>query len=197
MRYRGSLVQITESIDRELRSEVETFLNAAARALKTGVQNLGNELGVEIGFLFQQPETFETKVSELAETDSGLSMYLRLTRLWSEPLMKARIDLEHGTWVLPRVAYQPSASGTTAVEPVVAGEPVSEFVKFSFDRLTCFVEEFTCHCVQRRMPAGVTITEIPMAARVAEMPERFRLTFAAGGFPPWSIAFHTSRFEET
>jgi integrase len=50
--------------------------------------------------------------------------------------MKARIDLEHGTWVLSRIAYQPSASGMTAVEPVVAGKPVSEFVKFSAIRIS-------------------------------------------------------------
>jgi hypothetical protein len=62
VRYQGSHIQIMESIDGELRSEVEAFLNAATRALKTGIQNLGKELGVGIGFLFQQPETFERKV---------------------------------------------------------------------------------------------------------------------------------------
>jgi hypothetical protein len=197
VRYQGAHIEITDNIDRELRSEIETFLNAAVRALKTGLQNLGKELGVNIGFLFQQPDTFERRVSELAKTDPALAEYLRQTRLWSEPLMKSRIDLEHGTWVLPRVAYQPSGTSMIAVEPMVAGQPISEFVRFSFDRLACFVEEFTCHCLQRRMPSGITIAEIPLSKRTAEAPERFRLTLAEGGLPAWRIEFHASKFEET
>lgn len=197
VRYQGAHIQITENIERDLRTEIESFLNAAARALKTGMQNIGKELGVEIGFLFQQSDTFERRVSELAKVDLALSEYLRQTRLWSEPLMKSRIDLEHGTWVLPRVSYMPAATSTKAVEPLVAGKPISEFAKFSLDRLMCFVEEFTCHCLRRRMPSGMTITEVPIAARAAEAPERFRVTLATGGFPAWRIAFHTSQFEDT
>lgn len=81
-------------------------------------------------------------------------------------------------------------------EPLVAGKPVSEFVRFSFDRLTCFVEEFTCHCLQRRMPVGITITEIAPVDRPAEAPERFRVTLADGGLPAWRIGFHASPFDE-
>jgi hypothetical protein len=197
VRYQGSHIQIAENIDRELRSEIESFLNTAARALKTGMQNLSKELGVDIGFLFQHPDTFERRVSRLARTDPALSEYLRQTRLWSEPLIKSRIDLEHGTWILPRVAYQPSGAGTKAVEPVVAGKPISEVVQLSFDRLARFVEEFTCHCLQRNMPPGISITEIPMAKRTVEAPERFRLTLAVGGLAAWRITSDASRFEET
>jgi hypothetical protein len=34
-----------------------------------------------------------------------------------------------------------------------------------------------------RMPQGVAITEIPIAERLAESPERFRLTLQQGGHP--------------
>jgi hypothetical protein len=34
---------------------------------------------------------------------------------------------------------------------------------------------------------GVTITEIPLLKRAAENPERFQVTLALGGLPPWSI----------
>ncbi|PYV20396.1 MAG: hypothetical protein DMG27_23150 [Acidobacteria bacterium] len=74
---------------------------------------------------------------------------------------------------------------------------MSEFVKFMMDRLTCFVEEVTAHCLQARMPAGISVTEIPLSQRVSEMPERFQLTLASGGMPVWSITYHQSAFEET
>jgi hypothetical protein len=61
---------------------------------------------------------------------------------------------------------------------------------FGTDRM----EELT---VQRLLPVGITVTEIPFAQRVVEAPERFGLTLTNGGMPPWRLEFHDSSFEET
>jgi hypothetical protein len=197
VRRQGPHIHIEESIDKDLRREVESFLNAATRALKTGMQNLGKSLSVDISFLFKKPDTFAKGVAALEKTDPVLAEYLRRTRLWSEPLLTIRNDMEHETGVLSRITYTPTGTGVMAGEPVVAGAPVTQFVSHSFDRLICFVEEFTAHCLQRRMPPGITITELAQADRLAEAPERFRVTLAIGGLPPWRIEFHESRFDET
>jgi hypothetical protein len=47
------------------------------------------------------------------------------------------------------------------------------------------------------MPQGATITEVPLLKRAAENPERFQVTLALGGLPPWSITYHQTAFEET
>jgi hypothetical protein len=47
------------------------------------------------------------------------------------------------------------------------------------------------------MPPGIAITELATADRLAEAPDRFRVTFYIGGLPPWRIDFHASRFAET
>lgn len=193
----GDRVHIQENINRDLRREVESFLNTSVRTMKTGLQNLGKSLNVDIGFLFKQQTAFESGVAELEKGDPALATYLRHTRIWSEPVLKSRIDLEHSTWVLPKVVYTPTRMGVSVGEPEVAGRPVSEFVRDAFDRLTCFVEEFTAHCLQQRMLAGITIAEIPLAQRPPEAPERFKLTLVFGGVTPWRIAFHASTFEET
>ena len=172
-------------------------MNAGARALKTGMQNLGKSLNVDIGFLFRKPESFEKGIAGLEKTEPELAEYLRRTRLWSEPLLKSRNDLEHEAGVLSRVTYTPAGNGVAATEPVVAGIPVTQFVGHSFDRLICFVEEFAVHCLKRQLPPGIAITELALADRLAEAPERFRVTLASGGLPPWRVAFHTSRFDET
>jgi hypothetical protein len=197
VRRQGPHIHIDESIDKDLRREVESFLNAATRALKTGMQNLGKSLSVDISFLFKKPDTFAKGVAALEKTDSALAEYLRHTRLWSEPLLTSRNDMEHETGVLSRISYTTTGTAVVAGEPVVAGAPVTQFVSHSFDRLVCFVEEFTAHCLQNRMPPGITLTELPLADRLAEAPERFRVTLALGGFPPWRIKFHESRFDET
>ena len=85
----------------------------------------------------------------------------------------------------------------TASEPTIAGQPVTAFVKLMTDRLLCFVEDVTVHCIQRRMPGGVSITEIPLPRRAAQMPLRFQTTLAIGGMPPWQIHYHVSTFEAT
>jgi hypothetical protein len=197
VRQQGTHIHIAETIDKNLRREVESFLNAATRALKTGMQNLGNSLNVDVGFLFSKPATFEKGVAALENTEPDLAEYLRRTRLWSEPLLKSRNDLEHELGVLSRVTYTPAGTGVAANEPIVAGMPVTQFVRHSFDRLICFVEEFAVQCMKRQLPSGSTITELALADRLVEAPERFRVTLASGGFPPWRIAFHASRFEET
>ena len=86
--------------------------------------------------------------------------------MWSEPMLKSRIDLEHGTWVLPGTGYAAENGEVKANEPTVAGKPVSEFVDYTLDRLCCFVEELSSHCLRRKMPGGVTLIEIPVANRV-------------------------------
>lgn len=196
-RLKGRAIHIEENIDNELKKEVESFLNAAVRALKQGMQDLATELQVNIGFLFQKQVAFDTGLAALQTTDPFLAEYLRQTRTWSERLMEKRIALEHHAWMLPPIVYSDTANGIKADESLISGQPVSEFVKFMLDRLACFVEEFTAHCLQRRMPAEITITEIPLAHRLAETPERFRVTLAHGGMPPWTIVYHRSSFEET
>lgn len=193
----GGNIHVQESIDKDLRSEIETFLNAATRCLKTGMQNIARELGANIGFLFQQKDAFERGIAILQATDPDLAAYLQQARTWSEPMLKSRIDLEHGTWVLSRTGYVAENGAVRANEPTVAGKPVSEFVDFTFDRLCCFVEELSSHCLRGKMPEGVMLTEIPLANRVAEVPERFRVGLENGGQPSWRIAFHESRFEDT
>ena len=170
-------------------------MNAATRSLKTGMQNLGKSLNVDVSF-YSKAGDFP-KGSGGLETDPDLAQYLRNTRFWSEPLLKSRNDLEHELGVLSRISYTPTRSGVALNEPILAGMPVTKFVEHVFDRLICFVEEFSAYCLQRRLPPGITITELPLADRVVEVPERFRLTLVLGGLPTWRIAFHTSKFEET
>ena len=196
-RVQGRSIQIDESIDKELRRQFESFLNAAVRAIKQGMQGLGSELKVNIGFMFKRQGAFDAGIAALQATDSLLAEYLRQTRTWSERVVEIRNDVEHKGWTLPRVNYAQAGGGITAAEPEISGETVTQFVKYMIDRLCCFVEEFTAHCLQRHMPAEFTITEIPPANRLTEAPERFRVTLTCGGRPAWQIAFHSSSFEET
>lgn len=196
-RRRGPTIQVDESIDRELGQQTYAFLNAATRALKTGMQDLAAQLHVDIGFLFQKEAAFELGLTTMSRADAALADYLRHTRAWSAILLARRNAVEHEGWTLPRVSYAPADGGVRASQPRVTDQPVSAFVTFMFDRLICFVEEVTAYCLQKKMPAGITLTELTLAGRLAEVPERFKITVAIGGMPSWSISFHATPFEET
>jgi hypothetical protein len=197
-RVERNAIHVDESVDRELGQEAEAFINAAARAIKKGMQEVAAVLGVNIGFLFQKQAAFEAGVAALQASDPALADYLRQARtVWSELLQDARNAVEHEGWTLPRVLYTRIAAGVQATEPQIAGRPVTEFASFILDRLACFVEEVTAHLLMRKSPALMALAEIPPPDRKPDVPERFRLTLANGGMPPWVISFHASSFDET
>jgi hypothetical protein len=196
-RLKGRTIHVDEDVDRELGQEADAFLNAATRALKKGMQDVANLLGVNIGFLFQKQAGFDAGIAALDASDPALAAYLREARTWSERLVDARNAVEHDGWTLPHIAYSRTDSGVTAAEPIIDGQPASAFAAFILDRLSCFVEEVTAHCLQRKVPTGVTLTEVPRQERPEDVPERFLPTLSVGGMPPWSIAYHGASFEET
>jgi len=189
-------ISVNESIDKEFGQQADSFLNAATRALKKGMQNVAAVLKVDIGFLFQKQAAFELGIAALEKLDPPLADYLRQTRIWSERLLDARNAIEHEGWTLPRTTYARTDKGIAAIEPMISGAKASAFSSFIFDRLACFVEEVTAHCLQRQLPTDITVTELPREIRPVEMPERFRLTIINGGMRPWTIGFHSTSFEE-
>ena len=197
-RVERNSIHVDESVDRELGQEAEAFINAAARAIKKGMQDVATVLGVDIGFLFQKQAAFEAGVAALQASDPAFADYLRQTRaVWSELLQDARNAVEHEGWTLPPVRYARTGDRIQAAEPQIAERPATEFAAFVFDRLACFVEEVSAHLLARKLPALMALAEVPQPDRPEDVPERFRLTLANGGMPLWVIAFHASSFDES
>jgi hypothetical protein len=196
-RLQGHVIHIDKPIDRALQKEVDDFLNNAVRAIKHGMQNLMNVLQINIGFLFKKDNAFEHGVADLAKKHPELAAYLRETRKWSERLVLSRNNIEHDGWMLPRVEYIENAGQIDVKEPHISGQPVTEFVRYILDRLCCFIEEMTVYALQAQMPENFSVTEIPLAQRKPECPERFQPALALGGMPLWAIAYHESTFEKT
>jgi len=192
----GNNIRIDESIDRDLRTKVESFLVAAARVLKKGLQEYSVFLGKDIGFLFKKETTFLNEIGALRTVDPLLADYLVSVRTWSEPLQLTRNSIEHATWVPPKITYRQNGQKVEALEPQLVQMPVSQYVDFTTDRLSCFIEEFSVHCLQQKLPQEITLTEIPVGKRVPELPEKFHITPTIGGFPVWQLKYHSARFED-
>jgi hypothetical protein len=196
-RILGNTVQIDENVDRQLSKFTDDFLNTAVRAIKHGMQSLSEILKVDIGFLFQKHSAFVKGLADLKQSDPLLADYLEQARTWSDRLVETRNDVEHKGWKLAKIKYSSSVNVVAAEEPEICGQKVTKFASFTLDRLLCFAEEVTIHCLQRRMPNDISITEVALADRDPDCCVRFRRTTVAGGAPIWRIQYHQSRFEET
>jgi hypothetical protein len=193
----GGAIQIDGSIDRQLRKAVDEVISNAGRTMKDRMQAVLRAANLNIGFLYKQQSAFENGIKILSQKNPQLADYLTKTRLkWSERLTKCRTDLEHGTWVLPKVRYVVHGNSMQVVEPQVNGQPVTEFASHVVDRLCCFAEDLIAHALQAHMPNGVSISEIPIAERNPEIVERFRPALVRGGASIWEISYHDSKFEE-
>jgi hypothetical protein len=183
---------------RSFRREIDSFLYDAAKALKEGTQKAGKATGMDIGFLFQKQGPYQKGLEALKGSDPILADYVEKTRnRWSERLINARNNLDHGGWTLPKTRYEVrNGNQIFAQQPRIDGTPAAEFVSFMFDRLSCFVEEFLTYCFQKRLPSGAEIAEIPVASRPPQAPQRFQLTLQVGGRPAWRLQYSERRFEE-
>jgi hypothetical protein len=190
---------VDENIDLELKKQVESFISTASRIVKERMKGLLKILDTNIGFLFQQKGAFNNGVVRLRPSDAALADYLVETRAkWCNRLMTIRNDLlEHGTWSLDRVRYEQIGTSVRAIEPLVDGQPVTEFVGHIMDRVCCFVEELCTHALQARMLHDVSLTEIPLSERKPENVARFRVALIDGGTPIWVLAYHDAKFEDT
>lgn len=193
---RGRTVNISESIDRSLKRDLESFLNTAVRTIKHSLQVLAKDLGVDIGFLFQKDSAFQVGIAKMRALDPMLADYLLATRQWSEPLILTRNNLEHGAIPSPKVSYVLDSLPVRAEEPECEGEPITEYTNRVLDRICCFVEEITVSCLRKRLPKGFDVTEIPLVERDSSNPVRFHVTVTPGGRQSWALRAHTKRFIE-
>jgi hypothetical protein len=192
-------IYVDENIDLELKKQVESFIGTASRIVKERMKGLLKILDTNIGFLFQKEAAFDNGVARLSQSDPALADYLVQTRTkWCERLMTIRNDLlEHGTWSLERVRYEQTDTGVRAIEPLVDGQPVTQFVTHVLDRVCRFVEELCAHALQARMLHDVSLTEIPLNERKTENAARFRVALVGGGTPLWTITYGDAKVEET
>jgi hypothetical protein len=190
----GRVVHIRENIDRSMKRDLESFLNTAVRTIKQSLQAFAKDLGVNIGFLFQKESPFQAGVRKTRVSDPTLADYLLATRLWSEPLLLMRNDLEHGTSPAPKVSYALDNSAVRAEEPIIDGQPITKYANEVLNRICCFVEEITIFCLGRQLPRGFEITEVPHPERDPIAPSRFHVTVTPGGRQPWLLVAHTREF---
>lgn len=197
VRFVNGYIHIDENIDKSLARLVNEFLSAATRSFKDRMQRVTISLEVDIGFLYQKDAPFERGVAELEKQNPRLAAYLWEARVWGGALVEARNGLDHGGWRLEITPIAEAGGKVSVTEPTINGVAVTQWVASVVDRIACFVEDVTVHCIQQRFGIGIALAEIPLAERDAEMPVRFKPIAIDGVTLEWEIQYHNSKFEET
>jgi hypothetical protein len=190
-------IHVTEHIDRQLGRLTSDFLTGATRSLKDRMQHVTRALRLDIGCLYQEQAKFERGLAKLQTIDAPLAEYIRQTRAWSHTLVTIRNNLDHGDWELPRAIVCEVDGRVTVAEPLIEATPVTQWVADMTDRVLCFIEDVVAHGIQKKMPQGLTLTEVPIPKRSSELALRFQNAIAGGGLPSWEIRYHMTKLNET
>jgi hypothetical protein len=95
----STAIHVEQAIYKEFRKQVEEVIGTAGRVCKDRMQDVLRTLGVEIGFLFKQQDTFEREIANLTAKSPEFADYLTQTRAkWSQRLVLQRnaIDIKGG-----------------------------------------------------------------------------------------------------
>jgi hypothetical protein len=194
IRYQNG-IHIDQTIDEPLLHSLETIIKNGAGAAKQ-LQGLTSIFGVKIGFMFDKNPGFEAGVTAMESTDPLLADYLRETRKWLQPLTLVRNNLEHKSFVAPRIQYGRKPGDAFEVrEPEVLGLPLTSFVPVILSRLNRFIEEVVIRSMQTAMPSPMTITEVSVGKRDTLKPERF-VAGLIGQAQPWQIIYSDDAFDD-
>ncbi len=193
--YYQNGVHVTEPIEQRLHKLVQSLIMDASRVAKK-VQKLAAIFGIAVGFLFQKKPAYERGLQSLEKADPQLAAYARESRKWLEPLRLMRDELEHGTFVPPKLRYAATDDGIRVDEPSILGLRVTDYARVLLSRLNRFVEEVLAWCIQRGLPDPLMLTEITAADRDPVKVERFRVTIKGQGEEPWAIVYSEDDFDQ-
>jgi hypothetical protein len=99
-------------------------------------------------------------------------------------------------WNLSNVKYTFSDGVVSMVEPLIEGEPISEYVERVFSILALAIEEVIMYGFQRSLTGPITIVETQPGQRDPINAQRFRRTLRDSE-PTWQLKWTGKGFYET
>ena len=186
---------LSERIDNPLRSHTVRFLEMADAIVK----NLPSAMKffvINIDYMADREQRFAKGCERNEAKHPELVAYLRKLRPSlldiEERFRKMRVE----GWNLSNVKYTFSDGVVSMVEPLIEGEPVSEYVERVFSILALAIEEVMMYGFQRSLTGPIAIVEIPLEQRNPINAQRFRRTLRDSE-PTWQLKWTGKGFYES
>lgn len=186
---------LSERIDNPLRSYTVSFLEMADTIIKN-LPSAMKFLGINIEYMTDREQRFAKGCERNEAKHPDLVAYLRELRPslldMDERFRKMRVE----GWNLSNVKYTFSDGVVSMVEPLIEGEPVSEYVERVFSILALAIEEVIMYGFQRSLTGGpIAIVETPPEQRDPSNAQRFRRTLRDSE-PTWRLKWTGKGFYE-
>lgn len=166
---------LSERIDNPLRSHVVHFLEMADAIIKN-LPLVMKFFAINIEYMTDREQRFAKGCERNEARHPELVTYLRKLRPSlldiDERFRKMRVE----GWNLSNVKYTFSDGVVSMVEPLIDGEPVSEYLQRVFSILALGIEEVIMYGFQKSLTGSIAIVEIPQHQRNRINAQRFRRT---------------------
>lgn len=140
---------VKKTIDDELRSHFNGFMNSGIRAYKD-IQELTKTFGLDIGAFYGKDANFDTLVNRLEGCgQKNLSEYLgNVRKTWGKSFTDLRNQMEHAGWQLDELSYSLVDNKVEVILPCVLDTDFFEYMKYVFCQLTVFAESMIVYILQ-------------------------------------------------
>jgi hypothetical protein len=153
-------------------------------------------LGINIEYMDDREQRFGKGCERNEAKHPELVAYLRKLRPSlldiDEQFRKMRVE----GWNLSNVKYAFSDGVVSMVEPLIEGEPISEYVERVFSILALAIEEVIMYGFQRHLTGPIVIVETPPEQRNPINAPRFRRTLRDSE-PTWQLKWTGKGFYES
>ena len=186
---------LSERIDNPLRSQTVHFLEMAGAIIKS-LPSAMKFFQINIDYMADREQRFAKGCERYEAKYPELVAYLRKLRPSlldiDEQFRKMRVE----GWNLPNIKYTFIDGTVSMVEPLIGGEPVSEYVERVFSILALATEEVIIYGFQRSLTDSIAIAEIPLKQRDPSNAQRFRRTLRDSE-PTWQLKWTGKGFYES
>jgi len=186
---------LSERIDNPLRSYAVQFLEMADAIIKNLPLTM-KFFVINIEYMADREQRFAKGCERNEAKHPELVAHLRKLRPSLLDIDERFRKMRAEGWNLSNVKYTFSDGVVSMVEPLIEGEPVSEYVERVFSILALTVEELIMYGFQRSLTGPIAIVEIPLEQRNPINAQRFRRTLRDSA-PTWRLEWTGKGFYES
>ncbi len=174
----GAILEIHESIDREMNKLFKDFFIKGEIALK-GLQKLCKRYDLDIGFFFQDDKKFKKRADALVEKDPNIKTVIEMLtndRQWYSVFNEIRNQIEHHGFSPGNVKYQHSTGSEVVVLiPKINGKEIDKVVKIMSANISDFIEDLIAMTINRKIAPFYVVT-IPEDRRDPSLPLKYTIS---------------------
>ena len=175
IKFQGEIIEVSESINRELKSNFKDFFVKGNRAI-TLLIPLFKKYGVSINFLFKNDKDFKKGLTDFSDKHKGskysefVKMVLNDRESWLSKFNKGRQKVE------PDIKYIKNTGGqVVCLIPKVDGLEILDLLDMLWGNLFDFIEDCVVFLINFNLEKPWEIVVVPEDKRDVSMPVKYKI----------------------